>query len=372
MSKERVFVLISPKNRTAYNFRGELIRKIIEQGYSVYVTGPNHIEVDKIEQLGAKFVHIPNDKNGINVLADLRYIIKLYRLMRRVKATATLGYTIKPVIYGAMAARLAGVKSINSMITGVGYLFISKSKKARLLKKVAVMLYRIGLRCADSVIFQNDDDYNEFIDNRLVDKRKCNIVNGSGVDMTRFERKPYPERVTFFMLSRIMHAKGVLEYVSAAKIVKERYPDVRFMLLGAFENIQDSIPQDSFTKEYIDSGVVDYFGESSDIPSYYAQSSVYVLPSYREGTPRTVLEAMSMGRAVITTDAPGCRQTVIDGVTGYLVPTKDVNAVVEAMERFIKDSSLVEKMGEESYNYCYSKYRVELINSEMLRIISAN
>ncbi len=139
--------------------------------------------------------------------------------------------------------------------------------------------------------------------------------------------------------------------------------------MGAFEDIQDSISREEFTKEYIDSGVLDYFGESDDIPSYYAQSSVYVLPSYREGTPRTVLEAMAMGRAVITTDVPGCRGTVIDGETGFLVPHKDVDSLVVAMERFIKDEELVQKMGERSYEYCFSKYRVELINSNMLNII---
>ncbi len=369
MNREKVFLLISPKNRTVYNFRGELVRSIIAKGYKLYVTGPNLIDVERIEALGAEFVHIPNNKNGINILADIRYTYKLWRLMRKIRPTKTLGYTIKPVVYGAIAAKLAGVKSINSLITGVGYLFISKSTKAKILKKLAQLLYKVALGFSKGVIFQNSDDRDEFVENRLVKAKKCSIVNGSGVDMTHFTEEPLPQRLTFFMLSRIMHSKGVMEYVEAAKVIKGKYPEVRFMLLGAFEDIQDSIAKAPFLREYVESGILEYFGESSDIRPYYKECSVYVLPSYREGTPRTVLEAMATGRAIITTDAPGCRATVQDGKNGFLVPVKDSAAVAEAMERFILNPTLVETMGAESYRYCHSKYRVEQVNSDMLNIM---
>ncbi len=369
MAVNKTFVLITPKNRTAYNFRGELIKEIIAKGYTVYVTGPNRIDVEQIEALGAHFVEIKNDKNGVNIFADLCYIFALWSLLRRLKADVTLGYTIKPVIYGSIAAWLAGVKSINAMVTGVGYLFISTSRKARILKKLVIQLYRIGLGCAHSVIFQNQDDRNEFIENKLVSKDKCHLVNGSGVNMAKFTRQPFPQQLTFFMLSRIMYAKGVMEYVEAAKLVKKEHPNVRFMLLGAFEDIQDSIPEDIFRQDYIDSGIIDYFGESKEIPKFFAQSSVYVLPSYREGTPRTVLEAMAMGRAVITTDAPGCRECVKAGHSGMLVPVKSSEAVADAMRQFILNPNLVEQMGEASYNYCNTKFNVDLVNKDMTRIM---
>lgn len=367
MGNNKNFVLVSPKNRTAYNFRGELISEIIAKGYNVYVTGPNRIDVDRIEALGATFVEIKNDKNGVNILADLRYLFSLIRLFRKLKPDATLGYTVKPVIYAAIAAKLCRVRSITSMITGVGYLFISKTRKARILKKLVLLLYKIGLACADSVIFQNPDDLKEFVQNGLVKERKTLVVNGSGVNMNKFRVAPYPEQMTFFMLSRIMNSKGVLEYAKAAKIVKADFPNIRFMLLGAFECIQDSLSEDGFRKEYIETGIIDYFGESDNIPSYYAQASVYVLPSYREGTPRTVLEAMAMGRAIITTDVPGCRETVIDGENGFLVTAMDVDSIVTAMKRFIKDESLVRTMGGKSEKYCYDKYRVEIINQNMIQ-----
>ncbi|MFI3293541.1 MAG: glycosyltransferase family 4 protein [Rikenellaceae bacterium] len=364
------FVLISPKNRTAHNFRGELISEIIKLGYTVYVTGPNQIDVDKIEQLGAKFIEIPNDKNGVNVLSDIKYLLNLISIFNTLKPEATLGYTVKPVIYGAIAARICRVKSITSMITGVGYLFISKSLRAKILKSIVLCLYKIGLASAHKVIFQNPDDRDEFVSNKLVSAAKTAIVNGSGVNMTKFSVEPYPEKLTFFMLSRVMHSKGVVEYATAAKVVKQKYPEVRFMLLGAFEGIQDSINEVDFRREYVDSGVIDYFGESDNIPSYYAQASVYVLPSYREGTPRTVLEAMSMGRAVITTDVPGCRETVIDGESGYLVAPRDVESLVVAMQRFIDDRSLPQSMGAKSHKYCYDKYRVEVVNESMIANMS--
>ncbi|MFI3278552.1 MAG: glycosyltransferase family 4 protein [Rikenellaceae bacterium] len=367
--RNKTFVLVSPKNRTAYNFRGELIEEIVTQGYKVYVTGPNRIDVDKIEALGAEFVEIANDKNGVSITSDIKYLLALIKLFRRVKPSVTLGYTVKPVIYGAIAARLSGVKSINSMITGVGYLFISKSRKAKLLKSLVLILYKIGLWCADNVIFQNRDDRSEFVANGLVKDSKCNLVNGSGVNMSRFTRAPYPEQLTFFMLSRAMYSKGVMEYAEAARMVKSKYSDIRFIFLGAFENIQDSVDEAEFRAKYIDSGVFDYFPETDNVPSFIAMSSVYVLPSYREGTPRTVLEAMAMGRAIITTDVPGCRETVQNTKNGFLVDVRSAQAVADAMIHIIENPALIQEMGDASYDYCHTKYRVEVVNETMRTIL---
>lgn len=366
MSKK--FVLISPKNRTAYNFRGNLIKDIIAQGYEVVVTGPNCIDIDKIEALGAKFVEIPMNKNGVNPIADLKYILALKKLLKHEKADATLGYTIKPVIYGAIAAKIAGVKNITSMVTGVGYLFISTSLKARLLKNISVVLYKIGMVCAHRVIFQNGDDRKEFIEHGLVKENKAHLVNGSGVDMNHFLPLPMPKRVTFFMLSRVLYSKGVVEYLEACKTVKEKYPNVRCMLLGAVENMQDSLSMDEL-QPYINGGIIDYYGETSDVRRYVEQCSVYVLPSYREGTPRTVLEAMAMKRPIITTDAPGCRETVVDGRNGFLVPVKNSRVLADKMEYFILHPENIEVMGEESLRYCRAKFEIKKVNNSMLNVM---
>ena len=365
----KTFLLISPKNRTVYNFRGDLVRAIIEKGYDVLVTGPDRTDVDKIEALGARFVEIPMNKTGTSVSGDLRYRAALTKLMKEERPDAVLGYTIKPVVYGAMAAHAAGIKNINGMITGGGYTFTAKTAKAKLLGTVVRSLYRIGLGRTDHVIFQNPDDLNEFCERGLVKREKCSVVNGSGVSMERFAPAPLPERPVFFMLSRLLKSKGVLEYLEAARLVKAEYPEAKFCLLGKYETaMQDAIPQET-VETFICDGIVDRFEETTDVRPYYAGCSVYVLPSYREGTPRTVLEAMAMGRPILTTDTNGCRETVEDGVNGWLVPVGDAAALAEKMKAFLRDPALTAKMGAESLRVCREKFEVNKVNQNMLRIM---
>ncbi|MBQ6677888.1 MAG: glycosyltransferase, partial [Clostridia bacterium] len=195
MDGKMKFVLISPKNRTAYNFRGDLIKEIVGMGYEVIVTGPDGTDADKIIELGARFVEIPLNKTGTSVRADLKYLKALKKLFREEKPDVTLGYTIKPVIYGAIAAKKAGVGSVNSMVTGGGYTFIATSFKAKVLGIITRTLYRIGLKKADRVIFQNPDDLNEFCERGLVKREKCFTVNGSGVNLERFTPTRYPTGV---------------------------------------------------------------------------------------------------------------------------------------------------------------------------------
>lgn len=360
------FILVSPKNRTAYNFRGDLIKKIIASGYEVIVTGPNRDNVEKIEALGARFAEIPMNKNGTNPVKDLAYQRALETLFKAEKPDAVLSYTAKPVIYGSIAAKKAGVKNITAMITGLGYAFTAATKKARLVRAVLSVLYKRALGCADTVIFQNPDDQKQFVDLGLVKAEKCALVAGSGVNTEKFHPLPYPETVTFFMLSRVMYSKGIREYLEAAKTVKAAHPEVRFMLLGACEGIQDSISPAAL-QEYIAAGIIEHFGETDDIPPYYGMCSVYVLPSYREGTPRTILEAMATARAVLTTDAPGCRETVRDGENGFLVPVKDSAALAEKMLWFIAHPEKIEEMGKNSLAYCLEKFEVGKVNAAMMR-----
>ncbi len=362
------FILVSPKNRTAYNFRGDLIKKIISCGYQVVVTGPNRDNVEKIEELGARFVEIPMNKNGVNPVHDIKYLLALKKLFKKEKPDVTLGYTSKPVIYGSIAARLAKVPHIAAMVTGAGYAFTAKSVKAKAIKFIMSCLYKTAFLCAKIVIFQNGDDKEQFIKEKLVKGSKTVVVNGSGVNTEKFAVSPFPERTTFFMLSRVMYSKGIREYLKACEIVKEKHPEVRCMLLGACEGIQDSLSPEEL-KTYIDRGVIEHFGETDTVADYYKQCSVYVLPSYREGTPRTVLEAMAMGRPIITTNAPGCRETVIDGKTGFLVPVKDAEAVAEKMLEFINNPELIETMGKESLAYCVEKFDVNKVNKDMCKYL---
>lgn len=364
------FLLISPKNRTVYNFRGDLIKSIIAKGYEVIVTGPDRTDVDKIEALGARFVEIPMNKTGTSILGDLKYCKRLKALMKEEKPDVTLGYTVKPVVYGAIAAHAAKVKNINGMVTGGGYTFTAKTLKAKVLGLIVRTLYRFGFRRTDHIIFQNPDDLNEFCERKLAKREKCHVVNGSGVNMTHFAAAPLPDKPAFFMLSRLLKSKGVGEYLQAARAVKAEHPEASFYLLGKYETaMQDAIPQEDI-EQYIKDGIVQRFEETSDVRPYYEKCSVYVLPSYREGTPRTVLEAMSMGRPVITTDTNGCRETVTDGVTGYLVPVGDAKLLAERMKEFLKDPALAARMGAASRALCEEKFEVGKVNAEMLKILN--
>ena len=364
------FILISPKNRSAYNFRGDLIKDIQKKGYDVVVTGPNKEGVDRIEALGAKFVEVPVNKNGLNPFADIAYCQNLRRIMKQEKADAIMGYTIKPVIYGSIAGWLAGVKKRTAMVTGAGYLFASKSLKARIIRLISFVLYRIGLGAAQKVIFQNVDDLNEFVANGLVKKEKCHVVNGSGVNMTKFTPSDYPQIPTFFFLGRLVNAKGGMDFVKAANIVKGKYPDSRFMILGKIDKtLPDAITEEDLMP-YVNDGTVDLFPETDNIAQYYAMSSVFVLPTaYREGTPRVILEALASARAIITTFTPGCKETVKDGVNGFFIDIHSPKDCAEKMIHFIEHPEDVEKMGKESLELCKNKYEVSIINRNMIDIM---
>ena len=362
------FLMVSPKNRTVYNFRGDLIKEIQKKGFEVVVTGPDMNDIEKIEELSVKFVEIPMNKTGTSLVNDLKYCIKLKRIIKAEKIDATLGYTVKPVVFGAIAARLAGVKNINSMVTGAGYLFVAKGFRVKILSYLVRIIYWFAFVCSKRVIFHNNDDKLEFCSKRLVKECKCSVVNGSGVDLQKFAPTAYPKTITFFMLARLLKSKGVLEYLQAAKNIKHRYPKIKFALLGSYDNTPDALSAE-LIEPYVEEGIIERYEESSDVRPYYINCSVYVLPSYREGVPRTILEAMAMARPIITTDTNGCRDTVIDGYNGILVPIKDAGALEEKMQYFIEHPDKIEEMGINSLTLCRQKFDVSKVNQNMLEIM---
>ena len=365
----KTIIIVSPKNRTVYNFRGDLIKELQKENYHVVVTGPNQDDMEAIQNLNVEFVDIPMNKDGVNPLKDLKYMNRLRKLFKKYNPDACLCYTIKPVVYGGIAARLSGIKNINLLITGTGFLFSSKSLKARILKSISLILYKVSLAGAKIVIFQNPDDRKEFIENKLVTKMKSAVVNGSGVNMKHFIPVELPNDLTFFMLGRLLNSKGVKEYIDACRILKASYPDVRFRLLGNIaRNMKDGVAEDVI-KSAVNDGIIELIGETNDVRKYYSECSVFVLPSYREGTPRSVLEAMASGRPIVTCDVPGCRETVIEGENGFLVPPRDAHALAETMRKFILDRSLIPKMGRNSLELCRRKFDVDIINKDMLTFI---
>jgi len=303
------------------------------------------------------------------LLKDHSYYRMLRAILREHKPDLVLSYTIKPNIWGAFAAHREKVPVV-AMITGLGYVFTEgDGMRHKFIRFVASRLYRAATNKNQMVIFQNSDDQSDFIDaGCLNDHSKARQVNGSGVDLKHYARAPLPEKPVFLMISRLLKNKGVREYCNAAALVKKQYPNVSFLLVGYLEEGPDGIAQ-SELDDWVTNGI-EYLGELKDVRPALNRSSVYVLPSYREGTPRSVLEAMAVGRAIITSDAPGCRETVVDGSNGYLVPVKDTAGVAKRMQDLIEDSQLRTIMGAKSYELVLEKYDVRLVNRSLLRMLA--
>ena len=356
------------------NFRGHLLTAMLARGLEVHVAAPDLPESCSLRQQlvmrGLKVHDIPLRRTGTNPLADLYALWAFRGLMRRIQPDVVLSYTIKPVIYGTLAAWLAGVPRRYALITGLGYAFTGQAS-AGLRGKVKAVVQRLcrqALRRAHKVFFQNPDDQALFRQMGLVSTGTTSVVvNGSGVDLASFPIVPMPPGPPHFLLiARLLGDKGVREYAQAAQRIKATHPQVRFSLVGWIDDNPDAIHQAELDA-WVQAGTLNDLGRLQDVRPAIAQCSVYVLPSYREGTPRTVLEAMAMSRAVITTNAPGCRETVVDGVNGFLVPVKSVDALVAAMERFIQESDLAQRMGQRGRALAEEKYDVHKVNAVMMR-----
>ncbi len=345
------------------NFRGALIARLVALGHEVHVAAKQASaeQVAALAKMGAVFHPVPFARAGMNPFRDAATGIALYKLFRALRPDAVVSYTSKPVIYGSLAAHVAGVSHIVAMVTGLGYSFIEGPEpKRKLAKRVSFLLYGLALpRCA-RVLFQNPDDRDEFEKLGLLRRvREVAVVNGSGVDTDYFAATELPSPTAFLMIARLLVDKGVREFVDAVAQIKAQVPDVEFQLLGAFDPSPNGVT-DAEAQSWVAKGVV-YLGETKDVRPVIAAATVIVLPSYREGTPRSVLEGMAMGRAIITTDVAGCRETVTEGVNGLLVPVRDAKALASAMLALARDPERVARMGQASRRIAVEKYRAEVV-----------
>jgi len=341
---------------------------MVELGHKVVCLGPEAGFEQPLEELGASYRQIPLHRTGLNPLKDINTLFSLRRALQEIKPDLVFSYTVKPIVYGSIAAHLAGVKRMYAMIEGLGYVFTGQNIKQKLLRQLVSFLYHKTLKYNRAVFFLNPDDMQLFIERGIVPSTvKPVLINGIGVNIEKFAF--YPPKlspVTFLLIARLIKDKGILEYVEAARLLKQKYPMAKFQLLGPLDINPAAITQaqlDQWSKE----GIIEYLGKTNDVRPYIADASVYVLPSYREGTPRSVLEAMSMGRPIITTDAPGCRETVVNGRNGFLVPVKDIIALKSAMEKFILEPDLIVQMGKQSRIIAEEKYDVRKVNRVILQ-----
>lgn len=367
--------LITSQAFSLVNFRGPLIHDLVAAGLEVHALAPDYDEGlrQQVRELGATPVDYSLSRAGMNPLQDLRGLFSLWRVLRRIQPDITLAYFIKPVIYGTLAAWLARVPRRYALITGLGYAFVdtgrSPGARSKLLRWLATSLYRLALGRADLVFFQNDDDLQLFVQGGQVRTEQAHRVNGTGVDLEHWSiAPPITAPPTFLLAARLLREKGILEYVAAARQVRQQHPRARFILLGDTDPNPGSITAEK-VQAWVDEGLLEWPGHV-EVQPWLAQASVYVLPSfYREGVPRSTQEAMAMGRPVITTDAPGCRETVEHGRNGFLVPVRDAEALAQAILRFIEEPTLIETMGQESRRLAEERFDVHKINQHMMEVM---
>lgn len=354
------------------NFRGALLRALVKNGHTVTACAPAASQevLSKLSAMGVAYRDVSLSRAGLNPISDIKTFLTLIILFREIKPDVLLAYTIKPVIYGSLAARLAGVPAIYSMVTGLGYAFASGGGGGNLVSRVAKFLYRLALKRNKHVFFQNPDDRDFFVKAKMLAQvEQAVLINGSGVDLQYFECAPEAiSPPSFLLIARLIKDKGIVEYVEAARQVKCRYPAIQFRLLGPLDSNPNAISASQISA-WEAAGAITYLGGVADVRPALAACSVYVLPSYAEGLPRTVLEAMSTGRAVITTDAPGCRETVIDGENGILVPPRDAAALARAMLKLIETPGLAVHMGKAGRRLAEDKFDVHKVNSVILGVM---
>ena len=364
-------VILSSLSWSLVNFRGALIARMAAEGHEVVACAPD-VEPGVIATLaraGVRFRLTPMARAGTNPLRDLATLAGYVRLMRAERPDVVVAYTQKPIIYGGIATRLFGRSRFYAIMSGLGYVFSDEANARRGLRRLVSGLYRAGVRRARCIFVFNGDDRRTMLVNHIVDERQRVVqVPGSGVDVGHFVPQPMPTgATTFLMMGRLMRDKGVGEYVAAARRVRARWPDTRFLLLGRPETENPTGYAVEEMQTWQDEGLVELLAETRDVRPYLASAHVFVLPSfYREGLPRTILEALATGRPVITTDMPGCREPIEEGRNGFLVPPRDAAALAGAMERFLQCPALLQPMGEAARQVAIEIYDVERVNRQLL------
>ena len=324
----RTVVIAANSDWNIVTFRQGLVRAIKAAGYEPVIVAPSDPAAEeRMRSLGVERIPVEIDRSGLNPFADFRLLLQYRRLLRKLAPAAFLGFTIKPNIYGSIAARLAGVPAVAN-ISGLGTVFL----KSGPLEKLVVPMYRYALRRADAVFFQNPDDRELFVARKIVRPEQARLLPGSGIDLDHYAPVPLPKGPSkFLLIARLLGDKGVREFVEAARSLRRELPDARFQLLGPFDvdNRTSIAPQE--LEAWVGQGAVEYLGTTDDVRPFIAEASVVVLPSYREGLPRSLLEGAAMARPLIATNVPGCRELVEDGVTGLLCAPRDSRSLAAAM-----------------------------------------
>ena len=376
MKNKKVIALIGTTGASFYGFRADLIKQLISDGHNVYAFTSEYTDqcLEKIKELGAIPVTYKLSRGGLNPLADISSYFQLKRKFKILKPDIVFSYFAKPVIYGSIAAKFAKVPLIIGMLEGLGYTFTDQpggiEKKTKLIKSIQVYLYKLSFPCLNKIIFLNSDDKHDLLDEHSIKVPEVHILGGIGLHL---EQYPYSialsDPVKFLFIGRLLKEKGVFELIEAIRIVKSKYPTAHFTILGSIDTQNMGALKQKQLDQLLSENLFEYPGYVTNVQEWILNSSVFVLPSYREGVPRSTQEAMAMGRPVITTDVPGCRETVIDGVNGFLVSKWDSEALAEKMCYFIENPEMLNVMGLESYKIAQENFNVFKVNKKLFEIM---
>lgn len=367
-------LLVGPDWQITARFRTEFVRDVLAAGWRVTIAagGEPTADADGFRAMGIACLALPSRRNRIDPLEDLAMVREVARQCRRLKPDAVLAFTVKPVTFGLIGAAIARVPVRAAMITGAGYALMDGAEfKRRIVRLVVSLLYRTSLGLSHRVIFQNDDDLADFERLGLIGPNLSRTrINGSGVDLDRFARAPLPEGpMTFVMVARLLVEKGVREFVNAARQVKARHPDARFVLVGPMDTNPTAITEGEVNAWAVE-GVIEYRGAQADVRPFLRDAHVFVLPSYREGTPRSALEALATGRPILTVDVPGCREVVVDGVTGRMVEVRSADAVAQAMAWFVANRDGLPEMSRQARADAESRFDVRGVNRTIMSALA--
>lgn len=373
-------IFIGTTGASVYGFRSDVIQELVKQGHTVYAFTSEYTDIclEKIKGLGAIPITYTLSRGGLNPFVDLKSLFELKHKIQEIKPDIVFSYFTKPVVYGTLAAALSKVPHKIGMIEGLGSPFTlhrhGQSFKVKLIRFIQVSLYRFVFPFLDKIIFLNPDDPVDLIENNQI-KHKNNAVEmlgAIGLNLKNYAYKPWDEKqpISFIFIARLLAEKGIFEYLEAAKIVKQKYPQVTFKVIGGLDTENPYGLTRKQLDDVIATGAIDYPGFVTDVAKRIQDTAVFVLPSYyREGVPRSTQEAMAIGRPVITTNVPGCRETVVDGVNGFLVPKWNAEALAEKICYFIENPHQVNIMGRESYKIANEKFDADKVNSKLIEIM---
>ena len=316
-----------------YIFRGGVIKALVEEGHDVTVIAPYETRIDIVKELGVKVINIKLNKRGMNPVEDLKLLVELYKIYKKEKPDIIFHYTIKANIYGTLAAHFAKIKSV-AVLTGLGYAFVTNS----FVSKIAKFLYKLSLPFAQEVCVLNEDDKNLLVSEKIIKPEKVFILPGEGINTERFcpmEKSRSSEKTIFLMIARAFFDKGVKEYTEAAENIKKLYPDTEFQFLGALGGNSVSGIDENQMKSFVDKGILNYLGTVNDVREVIKNADCIVLPSYREGISRTLLEGAAMEKPLIASNVTGCKEIIIDGVSGFLAEPKNSQDLTEKIKKFL-------------------------------------